>query len=645
MNTTEQYEQLPEPLARHVDRICDQFESELRNGRSPDPRAYLESCPEAAHSILHAELRQLVEHYRSPHDITVTLGGKADTSTGTVVQGDPRYVWLREIGIGGMGRVSLCIDQQMGRPVAVKELRPELLGNTEAAARFRQEARITGRLSHPSIVPVYELANPVEGGHIFYTMRHVEGETMTNAVQTYHRNKAAGSDTQFELVRLLNAFVAVCQTVAYAHSQGVLHRDLKGSNVVLGSFGEVIVLDWGLAKIVDDQRESTDSGLGDTASTTDRHTRLGTVTGTPGYMAPEQARGRVDRLGPHTDIYGLGAILYEILTGQPPFVGPTASAIIALAAAGNPVSPSDRVPDVPGELASACQRALAKDPEDRHPSAAIFAEAIQHWLADTAERSRARQERERFFGLSLDLLCTVGADGRFQQLNPAWPKSLGWSVERLESTSLFDLLHPDDHDLTRTALATVAAGAELPPFVNRCRHATGDWRWVSWSMTLIKAENLLYGVGRDVTAQKEAEAALQRSQERFELAVRGSGVGLWDWDRETGESYYSPRWKSMIGYEDHEIPHNLDEWEARVHPDDLERALSALRSCINGNATEYEVEYRFRHKNGTYLWIRDRGVAVSDATGNVIRMAGSHTAMNDRAPEPPIPDSKKERRS
>src|SRR5262249_34482559 len=154
---------------------------------------------------------------------------------------------------------------------------------------------------------------------------------------------------------------------------------------------------------------------------------------------------------------------------------------------------------------------------------------------------------------SLDMLCTVGFDNCFKQVNPSWEKTLGWAREELASRPYLELVHPDDRAATLAEAARAAAVEGRPGFENRDRCKDGCYRWVSWTANLIPGEELLYAVGRDVTERKRAEEALRRSQERYEHAVRGSGDGLWDWDLETNLSYYSPRWKSMLGYEDHEL--------------------------------------------------------------------------------------------
>src|SRR5262249_31331180 len=181
-----------------------------------------------------------------------------------------------------------------------------------------------GQLEHPGVVPVYELARRPENQQPFYTMQFVKGRTLTEAARTYHQKRAAGQTDSLEFLTLLNAFVAVCNTVAYAHARGVIHRDLKGQNVGLGAFGEVVVLDWALANLV--ARPDPDAATPPIALDSDHPaapdlTTEGQTIGTPAYMAPEQAAGRLDLIGRHTDVYGLGAMLYEILTGQPPFVG------------------------------------------------------------------------------------------------------------------------------------------------------------------------------------------------------------------------------------------------------------------------------------------------------------------------------------
>jgi PAS domain S-box-containing protein len=435
---------------------------------------------------------------------------------------DNRYAFSSVHATGGIGRVWRAQDHQLDREVAVKELLPEKAANTKVAARFLREARLTGQLEHPGIVPVYELTCRQDTNQPFYTMRFLRGRTLSAAIDAYHAKRTAGDPEPPEFLSLLAAFVAVCNTVAYAHSRGVVHRDLKGDNVMLGDFGEVIVLDWGLAKLVDQpDREVTDVVDDPVEEARDAGlTVQGEIVGTPAYMAPEQAQGRLEQIDQRTDVYGLGAMLYEILTGRPPFVGSTTVEVLRQAIRGNPRPPRELWPEVPPALEEACLKALATDPNQRYARAEELAQAVERWQ-DTQRR--------------------------------------------------------------------------------RAEHALR-----------LQTEELL------------------RSRERFELAVRGSQDGLWDWDLRTGDVYYSPRWKSILGYEDHEIANRIEEWEQRLHPDEREAVLAANRAHAEGITPHYEYEYRLRHKDGSYRWILARGVALRDAAGKAYRMAGSHVDVTER---------------
>jgi eukaryotic-like serine/threonine-protein kinase len=216
-----------------------------------------------------------------------------------------RYGFSSIHAAGGIGRIWLARDHQLNRDVAIKELLPENSGHAKAVARFLREARLTGQLEHPGIVPVYELA--LQGDRPFYAMRFVRGRTLSAAIESYHAKRRKGRDDPLEFIALLTAFVAVCNAVAYAHSRGVLHRDLKGDNVILGDFGEVIVLDWGLAKLMGQPDDlETDRSQTVPESALDAGLTLqGEVIGTPAYMAPEQAEGRLNDIDPRTDIFGL----------------------------------------------------------------------------------------------------------------------------------------------------------------------------------------------------------------------------------------------------------------------------------------------------------------------------------------------------
>lgn len=293
-----------------------------------------------------------------------------------------RYTLTRLHAKGGIGQVWLARDSELGRDVALKEVRPERT-NPSIWTRFLKEAKVTGQLEHPGIVPVYELGKRPADEAPFYTMRFVRGRTLAEAVQTYHRNLRLGTAGPLELRQLLDDFVGVCNAVAYAHSRGVIHRDLKPQNVVLGDFGEVIVLDWGLAKLVT-QPEGTDDSLPVTVEDegSPGATVQGQVVGSPAYMSPEQAEGRLDRIEPRTDVYGLGAILYEILTGRPPFSGPQTDAVLRRVIQEPATPPQHLVPSTPRPLEAVCLHAMAKKLEARYDSAKALADDVRHWLAD-----------------------------------------------------------------------------------------------------------------------------------------------------------------------------------------------------------------------------------------------------------------------
>jgi serine/threonine protein kinase len=230
-----------------------------------------------------------------------------------------RYELGAEINRGGMGVVYAARDRTLGRDVAVKVLRPELADRPRVVARFVEEARIAAQLQHPGIAPVHDLG-VLPDGRPFLAMKLIKGRTLADLL----KERAAPSA---DLPRFLSIFEAVCQAVGYAHAKGVIHRDLKPANVMVGAFGEVQVMDWGLAKTPgppDGDRLPTDDPPGtviDPGRDPDSHTQAGSLMGTPAYMPPEQAKGEVEKIDQRADVFALGAVLCEVLTGQPPYVG------------------------------------------------------------------------------------------------------------------------------------------------------------------------------------------------------------------------------------------------------------------------------------------------------------------------------------
>jgi tetratricopeptide (TPR) repeat protein len=294
-----------------------------------------------------------------------------------------RYTLTRLHAEGGLGKVWVAHDTALNRDVALKEIKGERAANPASWSRFLKEAQITGQLEHPNIIPVYELGRRPEDEQPFYTMRLVRGLTLRDAIAAHHERRGEGRADTLELQKLLTTFVAVCQAIGYAHSRGVIHRDLKPENIILGSFGEVIVLDWGLAKVVDQPAapEPDDAARVTLSAEASAQATAGLI-GTPAYMAPEQAEARHDLVDERTDVYGLGAILFEILTGHAPHEGPSPSELLRTLSTAETPHARALVPTVPPALDAICARATARSRSDRYSRATDLAEDIQRWIAD-----------------------------------------------------------------------------------------------------------------------------------------------------------------------------------------------------------------------------------------------------------------------
>jgi serine/threonine protein kinase len=301
--------------------------------------------------------------------------------------GNSRYELAEPIGRGGMGTIYRAVDGVLGREVAVKVMR-DGLQNASSVARMRNEAHVIARLEHPGIVPVHDVGL-MPDGRVYYVMKLVRGRRLDEC-----------SAPPAALDERLRVFERICETVAFAHARGVIHRDLKPQNIMVGSFGEVLILDWGVAKLIRGGMASPGGADGRTTEavtdestpeqdTRTRHTAHGTVIGTPAYMPPEQARGEVDRVSERSDVYALGAILCFLLTGSRPVTQPPlAPASVEEPPVGRPPVPWLRT--VPRALAAVCEKAMHPDPVERYAGAGELAAEIVRFR--TGRRVTAHRE-------------------------------------------------------------------------------------------------------------------------------------------------------------------------------------------------------------------------------------------------------------
>src|SRR5262245_104291 len=314
--------------------------------------------------------------------------GTVMRSVGTPSSTGSRFRILRPFAKGGLGEVLVAQDEELHREVVVKQIQQQHADDAESRSRFVMEAEITGGLEHPGIVPVYGLGQYADG-RPYYAMRFVRGDSLKQAVERFHKADVPGRDPgerRLEMRKLLGRMIDVCQAIAYAHSRSVLHRDLKPGNIMLGKYGETLVVDWGLAKPLDKPEEhgpkSEEGKLMLSTAGSATPTLMGTALGTPQFMSPEQAAGRLDQLGPSADVYSLGATLYCVLTGQAPFTDTDTGEVLQKVQRGEFPKPREVKPSVPAALEAVCLKAMALKPQYRYATPQLLADDLEHWLAD-----------------------------------------------------------------------------------------------------------------------------------------------------------------------------------------------------------------------------------------------------------------------
>jgi serine/threonine-protein kinase len=428
-----------------------------------------------------------------------------------------------EIGRGGMGAVLKGHDIGLGRDVAVKVLLEAHAGRTELVQRFVEEAQVAGQLQHPGVVPVYDLG-VFPDRRPYFTMKLVKGRTLSGLL-------AERADPTQDRPRFLGIFLQVCQAVAYAHARGVIHRDLKPQNVMVGAFGEVQVMDWGLAKVLEEQggagAGSTPRQAGSVIHTARGgvNTQAGTVLGTPSYMAPEQASGEVGRLDERADVFALGALLCEILTGRPPYAGGDVEGVRRRAARADLGDAFARLDGCGAdtELVTLAKRCLAAGPGERPRDAGALAAELTAYLEGVERRlRRAELERAAAEGRAEEAKATARAERRARRL------TLG---------------------LAASVLALVLAGGGVWVLNERAREAR-EARQVRTGQELNEAlgrfaalrDEALAGWPSDVAKWGAAEAALQAAESVLAAGEAGTGQreqleeARRDFDRETAEA-------------------------------------------------------------------------------------------------------------
>ncbi len=407
------------------------------------------------------------------------------------------YRFLTAVGQGGMGTIYRAYDVALQREVAIKILRIEHRESPLAIERFVNESLIKGGLQHPGINPVYAIGR-LQDGRPFQVMKLLYGKSLDQLLLPAHEG---GGQCD-----LLGVMAQVAQAMAYVHSRGIVHLDLKPSNIMVGDFGRVSVIDWGLARrlgttfvergALGKEREPVLA-----RAATPGPAEGGLISGTPAYMAPEQARG--EPVDARADVFSLGAILCEILTGSRVYRGRSRLQLLHRAMVGATGQAMVGLAESEAELwlQGLVKRCLSADPRGR-PS---DARELSRELADLQDSTLrlAESDMVRFFELSPDLFCIAGFDGCFRRVNANFPRLLKYSQQELLSQPFLNFVVPEDREQTVRELGRLREGGRVERFRNRYRTGDGAVRLLEWTAKSVPVERLIFAVARDVTAHPD----------------------------------------------------------------------------------------------------------------------------------------------